>query len=69
LWLELRFGCADYGDGEQQQQQLNGFGRSVALPGCLLSGSGDHPWSHSPPQAIHGLLSATPRQDAASASG
>jgi hypothetical protein len=33
----------------------------------LLSGSGGHPWPHSPPQAIHGLLSATPGPCAASA--
>jgi hypothetical protein len=55
------------GAARLEWDELVDSGRSVALSGCLLPGSGGHPWPHSPPQAIHGLLSATPRQDAASA--
>jgi hypothetical protein len=79
-----RGNAAQPGIEKQRQQQLNSFGCSVALPGCLLPGSGGPlrgPARRSAPGVhvtratmlrkrvtlTHGLLSATPRQDAASA--
>jgi hypothetical protein len=52
---------------QQQQQRLQWLRLERRPAGVLAARFGRASCPHSPPQAIHGLLSATPRQDAASA--